>query len=603
MGESIKDLAMNDMLECGMGFYRWETEYERDLSFDQKIVLKPCFDQFNVYLDIMNTKEIDYRDGMWGGENFYYDDYTFESNWPDAEKKGFPDLDHTYNEGKICVSRYYRIKMKNDTVISIVNPFNGKPHTMYVTDFKKEAYRPLINYYREYGYDEQEDIFSWLNETNRILADRDVERKVVNWYLLTSDAILDEGEIGGEFVPIVPMLGPRYILNGHVYYDSLIRQTKDPTRLNNFVVSNYVEAMAADTIAPWITNFKKIQRHMKTWQNANNRATIALPYDEVELKDGTIDATPPIKAPKGEVPAGWANLFNMTTDAKTRTSGLPDSAAGLKGNEVSQGALELRTNNSLSNRSIFFKKRHFSDSLLGRHLESAIPVYYDSDRIVRFADIDGKTTIGRINSDDHQDGEGEYKGEFIDIKNAEVSTYITVGPSYNSLRQETTAKLAELLPYASEDYRAVIFPRLVKYLDVSNSDELYEDCMKVAPPAIRPVGEEKTPQQLEAELQQKDAQLQEAQQVNDQLNDVIMAEREKYQSQERQTQIKVNADLQKESMKQMGENQREGMSNRTDIKEAEIDAKSKIEVEMLKMIKDLNAKIDKLTITANSEVI
>ena len=56
MGESIKDLAMNDLLTCGIGAYRWETEYKNDLSFEQKIVYKPIYDKFNIYLDIMNTK-------------------------------------------------------------------------------------------------------------------------------------------------------------------------------------------------------------------------------------------------------------------------------------------------------------------------------------------------------------------------------------------------------------------------------------------------------------------------------------------------------------------------------------------------------------------
>jgi len=594
MAEAIKDMAMQDMLSCGMGAYRWETEYENDLSFQQKIVFKPCYDPFNVYLDIMNSQEIDYSDCMWGGENFYYDSEVFEENWPNAEKRGFPDLDNTYNHGKICVSKYYKIKLVNDTVVSVVNPFTNSPLTVYVSDLDKEQYRPLINYYREYGYDESQDIFAWLNETDRVLADKDVERKVVKWYLLTSKDILDKGEIGGEFVPIVPMLGPRYILNGSVYYDSLIRQTKDPVRLNNFVVSNYVEAMSADTIAPWITNYKKIKNHMKTWANANNRPTIALPYDEVELKDGSVDATPPIKAPKGEVPAGWASLFQISTEAKTRTSGLPDSALGLQGNEVSRGALELRTDNALSNRSIFFKKRHFSDQLLGRHLEKAIPVYYDTEQAVRVTDIEGRTKTAMINKENHNQGEDQYKGEFIDIKSAHVMTYITIGPSYSSLRQETTAKLAELLPFAGDRYRDVIFPQLVKYVDISNSDDLYDNCMKVAPPEIQDQ-EEKTPQQLQAEVAQLEQQLQQAQQLNEDLNKVIMSEEQKVQSQERIAQLKAQTDLKKEQVKQQSETIRERMSNQTDIKEAEIEARTDINVQLLKMMEQLNAKIDSIT--------
>lgn len=600
MAEAIKDLAMSDMLECGMGFYRWETEYERDKSFNQKIVFKPIYDKYNVYLDIMNSKEIDNSDVMWGGENLYFDTDTFEENWPDAEKKGFPDLGNQDNDGNICVSKYYRIDLEDDTVISIVNPFTGQPLIMYVSDFEKEEFGKLINYYREYGYEEKDNIYTWLKDEDKILAERDVERNRVKWYLITDSEILEDGEIGGGYIPIIPMLGPRYVLNGKVYYDSLIRQTKDPTRLNNFVISNYVEAMSADTIAPWVTNFKKIKNHMPTWANANNRPTIALPYDDIILSDGvTVDNSPPIKAPKGEVPAGWATLFQFTTDSKERTSGLPDSAAGLQGNEISGSALGIRTDNGLANRSIFFKARHFSDQLLGRQMETAIPVYYDSERAIRASDIEGRSKNAMINKESHDDGDDQYKGKFIDIKNADVMTYITVGPSFSSLRQETMAKLGELMPYAGQRYSDIIFPELVKYADVSNSDTLYDNCMKVAPEEIRE-NEEKTPQQLESENAQLKQQLEQSQQINEEMKDVLMGEKQKVQSQEKIAQLKASTDLQKEEMKQSAMLQRDRESNQTDLKQTEMVAQADINVQLLKMMGDINKKIDSITtITAN----
>jgi hypothetical protein len=594
MGESIKDLAMGDMLTCGIGAYRWETQYEDNLSFEQKIVYKPIYDKFNIYLDIMNTKEIDYSDSMWGGENLYYDIDTFEAEWPDADKKGFPDLNGQDNDGRICVSRYERIKMVNDTLVSVVNPFTQKSLNLFVSDFDTDKYRPLLNYYREYGYDESEDIFAWLTESGRILADRDVERKKVEWYLLTDSEILDKGEIGGEYIPIIPMLGPRYILEGSVYFDSQIRQAKDPVRLNNFVISNYVEAMSADTIAPWVTNYKKIKNHMNTWAHANNKPTVALPYDAVELPDGTIDASPPIKAPKGEVPAGWATLFQFTTESKERTSGLPDSAQGLQGNEVSGSALQLRTDNGLANRSIFFKKRHFSDILLGKHLEPAIPIYYDSQRLVRIADLEGRSKTAMINKEGHDQGEGEFKGKNIDIKNARFKTFITVGPSYSSLKQETTAKLAELLPYAGERYADVIFPEVVRYADISNSDALYDNCMKVAPVEIQEQ-EEKDANQLQTELQKAQQQIEGLTAQNEELEKVIMGEEQKVQSQQNIARLKSETDLRKETIKQSAETERERMSNRTDIKTTEIDAQAEINVQMLKMMEKLDAKIDSIT--------
>ena len=601
LGEDIKDSAMYDMLGCGMGFFKWETEYEKDLSFNQIIKLKPIKDPFNVYLDIMNCNEMDNSDVLWGGENLYYECEAFEEMWPDAEKESFPDLHGQYNDGRICVSRYERIEYKNDTVISIANPFTGKPLIMYITDFEKEEYIPLLNYFREYGYDQQDDIFAWLSETGRILRDKDVERPVVKWYLLSGTEILDEGETGGEFVPIIPMLGPRYVLNGSVYYDSLIRQTKDPARLSNLVISNYKETLLSDTISPWLTNWKKIKNHQNTWAQANIKPVAALPYDEIELQDGTIDNTPPVKLNKGDAPAGWATLFQFANESKERTSGLPDSAAGLQGNEVSGSALDIRTNNGLANRSIFFKKRHFADRLLGKQLEKAIPVYYDSQRVTNISNEQGTSQAVMINSESHDQGEGKFKGKFLDIKSGEFTTYITVGPSYNSLRQETTAKLAEVMSFATDRYRDVVFPELVKYADISDSDELYDNCMKVAPQEIQPQ-EEKTEQQLQSENAQLKQQLQEAQSINEEMNKIIMGEQQKVQSQERIAQLKSETDLQREEIKQRAETQRERMSNQTDIKQSEIDASAEVQVQMLKMMEELKRSINEVKQFRISEV-
>ena len=593
MGEAIKDMAMYDMLSHGMGFYKWETAYENNLSFNQKITLKPVFDSFNVYLDMMNCNEIDNSDVGWGGENLYYSHEDFEDKWPDADKISFPDLHGQYNNGNICVSRYERIEYKNDTVVSIANPFTGKVLIEYISEFDKEQYLPLMNYFREYGYESNEDLYGWLNETGRILRDKDVQRPMVKWYLLSGVEILDEGETGGEFIPIIPMLGPRYVRDGKVYFDSLIRQSKDPARLSNLVISNYKETMIADTIAPWVTNYKKIANHMGTWAQSNFKPVVALPYDDIELKDGSIDNTPPTKLTKGDVPAGWATLFQFANESKERTSGLPDSALGLQGNEVSGSALEIRTDSGLANRSIFFKKRHFSDQLLGKQWEKAIPVYYDSERLVQLGDIQGNSQNAMINTESHDQGEGEYKGEFLDIKNAKIQTYITVGPSFTSLRQESTAKLAEIMSFAPDRYREVVFPELVKYADVSDSDELYNNCMKVAPQEIQPQ-EEQNIDQLQAKTQQQEQQIEQLTAMNEELNKVLMSEQQRTQSNERIAQLKATSDLKKEEVKQRGETIREEMSNQTDIKESEIDANAEVQVQMLKMMGELKTSIENM---------
>jgi hypothetical protein len=160
------------------------------------------------------------------------------------------------------------------------------------------------------------------------------------------------------------------------------------------------------------------------------------------------------------------------------------------------------------------------------------------------------------------------------------------------------------MQYAGERYSDIIFPQFIKYADVIDSEDLYEDCMKVAPQEIRETEEEKTPQQLQAELAQAQQQIEGLTQQNEELNKVLMGEEQKVQSQENIARLKAQTELQREHEKQSAETQRERMSNLTDIKEAEINAQSRKEVELIKQsMNDLSSKMDQIVmaITAKSE--
>jgi hypothetical protein len=607
LGEAVKDMAMSDLLDCGMGWYYWTPEFESGKSFHYTLKLRPILDQLAPFADIMNTREIDGSDMEWFGFPEHYFEDEFEKNWPEAEKKSFPISDKSYGNtsevGRINVCRYYRIEYVNDTLVSVVNPFTQAPHSFHVLD-PTDKEEQLIKYFESEGYESDSDLFAWLNDSNRILADRDVQRKTVEWYLLTDSEVLDEGTIGGEFIPAVPMLGPRYEMDGKIFFDSLSRQSKGPARLNNFVISNYVETMSAQPIAPYVTDWRKIKNHLQIWSAANITPTMALPFDPVTNEDQTVDISPPMGQPQADVPAGWATLAQMSQEAKTRTSGLPDSALGLQGNEVSGDALEIRTSNSLANRSIFFKCRHLSDELLGKQLIKAIPVYWDSERLITVSNNDGDNKMAMINKEEHDQGDNEFKGKHIDIKGSELSTFITVGPSHSSLKKESMSKLLEIMQYAGERYSDVVFPEFIKYADVIDSDKLYENCMKVAPQEIRESEEEKTPQQLEAELAQSKQEIEGLTQQNQQLEKVIMGEEQKVQSQQEIAQLKAQTELEREREKQSGETNRERMSNLTDIKEAEINARSRKEIELIKQsMGDLSSKMDQIVValTAKSE--
>jgi hypothetical protein len=218
---------------------------------------------------------------------------------------------------------------------------------------------------------------------------------------------------------------------------------------------------------------------------------------------------------------------------------------------------------------------------------------YDSERLEELVEIDGSSKLAMINKEAHDKGEGQYKGKYLDIKNAKVGVYVDVGPSYGSQKKETASKTMELMSYTPPEFMAAVYPHFVKNLDMLGTDEMLEDIKKIFPPELRETDEEKTPQQLQAELQQAQQQIEQLTQVKDEMEQLLISEQQKVQSQENIARLKAQTDLQREQLKQSAETQRERMSNLTDIKESEIQAQSRKEIELIKQsMNDLSGKLD-----------
>lgn len=594
----VMDEAMDHMLSCGMGFFYLDTEYKDIYSHDQVVTVNKIDDPFSVALDIIDAKKIDYSDSEWGGWLEPYSVDQFEEMYPDGDRSSFPICDNytAFNKNNcIVVCRYYRVEKKPDSLISVADPFNAGEVLNFHLSTVEEKNAELLQFYAQNNEDfEFDNLLGWLRDTGRLLKIRHFERNVINWYILNNDQILDEGEWAGSFIPIIPMLGSKYTVSNDVYFESLIREKKPSARMYNFVVSNVSEWLSVNPVAPFTAHYKKIKGFEQIWANANNNPISVLPYREVvDEATNQVDWAPPMKLPAAEIPQGWLAAGQMAQENKTRTSGLPDSALGLQGNEVSGTALDTRTENALDNRSIFFKKRKFSTILLGKAQCDLIQKIYDSERMEELVNTDGSSQLAMINKESHDKGEGQYKGKHLDIKGAKVGVYVDTGPSYGSQKKEAAVKAEALLHKTPEIFMPAVYPHIVRNMDMLGTDEMVEDINKLLPPELRPTDEEKTPQQLETELQQATQQIEQLSQVNKEMEQLLVSEKQKVQSQENIAQLKASTDLQKEELKQSAETQRERMSNLTDIKESEIQAQSRKEIELIKQsMNDLSGKLD-----------
>jgi hypothetical protein len=66
---------------------------------------------------------------------------------------------------------------------------------------------------------------------------RESERRSVMWYKLNGVEVLDQQEWDGRYIPIIPVYGNEYDIDGKVIYSGLVRAAKDAQRLYNFMRS------------------------------------------------------------------------------------------------------------------------------------------------------------------------------------------------------------------------------------------------------------------------------------------------------------------------------------------------------------------------------
>ena len=600
LGEYVMDAAFGDMLSCGSGYSYIDTEYADNMSHNQVITLNQLEEPQNVFFDYA-CKKLDKSDARYGGWLYVVPKDTFEETYPEGLMTGFPSQDGGLlnSENGIVLCRYYKATMKSTELMSVVDPFaevvDGQaPKVLnFHIDTVKEEHPELLHYYEETNEDfDRENFRTWINNSGKILAQRDVEVRKIKWYILNNDQILDEGDWAGKYIPIIPQFGAKYILDGSVYYDSLNRESKDPARMYNYFISNMSEILAVQPVASYMGVAEKFEGYENIWDGSNNNPKVRLPYNKVDLGNGQYDTSPPIKMMSNDVPAGMLATAQVAEGDKQKTSGLHDSYSGGQGQEVSGEAIIARTDNSLSNVSVFFEARRFATILLGKVLVDLIPKIYDAPRMQQIIDADGSEKLAMINQEEHDQGDGEYKGKFLNFKGADFGVYVDVGPSYESQKKENQAIMLEMMRNTPPEYIPAVILDVYKNLDISNSDQIAENIKKLRPQILNVEEGEKTPDQLQAEVAQKDQQIQQLTAVNDEYKDIIDGQKVKSASDKEIAVIRTQADIQKEGIKQQGETQRTMQDNQTDLRQTKIESETDIQVELIKQMKAMSDKFD-----------
>jgi Phage P22-like portal protein len=265
-------------------------------------------------------------------------------------------------------------------------------------------------------------------------------------------------------IPVIRCPG-RYInIEGRKKFQSLIRHSKDAQRSYNSRASDMIERSALLPKAPYLVTEAMIKGYENEWNQANVASRPYLPYNVDKNAEGGM----PFRTPPLDLPQGAMALAQMSIQDIQATIGYFDPALGNAEdmNRVSGKALVQHTKRSDLGSYEFIDGYSSAMQLTWEMFVDMIPTVMDSERVARIIGHDGIEKMVTVNQEDPNTGD-----IMIDLSKGSYDVEVTIGPSFQSARQEaldTLISFAEAMPQNAP----LIADLIAKNIDTPDAQEM-----------------------------------------------------------------------------------------------------------------------------------
>ena len=502
------DTAVDNAVSSGIGYIRVGIDYAYDDTFDLDITIDRVINPLSIYPDPWATS----ADG---------------SDWNDA-----------FVTDRISREEFKR-KYGSEAAVDFDDDGWTNGNTQWVNDdgvliaewwHREEVEREIHllsddNVYTAEQIEENEELQELLaTGVLEIVRSRQSKTHKVTQYIMSGKDILETNDWPGRYIPIVPVYGDEFCIEGKRYHLSLIHHAKDAQRMFNFWRTQATELTALAPRTPWVGPKGAFDSDSGRWATANTKSHPYLEYD---------GGTPPQRQPiDGGVAAGSLQEALNASDDMKAIVGIHDASMGARSNETSGKAIIARQREG--DVSTF----HFIDNLArairhtGRIIIDLIPHVYNEARIVRVLGEDGKEETRAINQETpalDEDGNAivdENDAAMMAIYDLTAGKYdlaVDAGPSFTTKREEAATQMTELIR-TYPDAAPIMMDILARNLDWPGADEIAKRFEK-----MNPINQQELPPEVQKQLQELKEAVQALQHENRQLKDDTTLEHEKIQ--------------------------------------------------------------------------
>lgn len=423
--DTAYDTAFSNAVRMGWGYWRINTDYVREDSFDQEIFIEPIDSPFTVYFD-PNSVLPDGSDANYCLITTVLDKKIFRDMYPDADDGANFQQRSTGDSTAAWVT-------KEDIRLAEYFYFEREKARLFLLSDGSTMFADGDDF-------EQRVAAAGL----MVVSSRESYRKVLKWIKMTAMEVLEERTLPNRYIPVVPCYGAQVVVEGKRKKYGLVRFAKDPQRMYNFWRTSMTESVALAPKAKWLLAEGQDEGHENEWALANIKSTPVLRYKQTDIEGR--QAPVPTRIQPEPPPDG------IMTSAAAIASDLQMVIGILDPNQLPSGNISGKAIQGQQSQ-VDLNNFHFYDNLTrslkhtGRIILDLIPHIYDTQRVMRIIGDDGQPDLVTVN-------QMAATGEILNnITVGQYDVIMDAGPGYLSRRQAAVDSMAPLMTTNAELFK------------------------------------------------------------------------------------------------------------------------------------------------------
>ncbi len=432
------DLAAEQAIVGGEGYFRIIAEYVDNKSFSKDLRILPIRNMFTVFMDPSSVMPSGI-DQTWCIISTKIKRQEYKLHYPNAANVNWYDegrdisrLDWE-NKEEVRLAEYFRIREISEKLYLLRGP-NGEEFTRFESEMPRneETKRFSLSHATE-----------WLAARRiQIVNSRDSSKRQVEWFRLNGLTVIERQIIPGEYIPVFRVEGNTVDIDGKIRRRGMVEAMMDPQRMVNYGEVAKIKRLGLSPKAPWVAAEGQLDGHPE-WEDANLKPYPALVYKPVTVNTGMGDVLlpPPERQMPPQIEAGFSEFVAGMRSNLMAVSGMPNEPGqDQEGIVVSGKAISKRQ--WLSDQSHFQYYENLTQAIAQcwRVMVSWIPIYFSDERMQRIIGEDTTPTMVRINAKD--DGTDRVKN---DLSIGKYDIVIDTGPGYETKREEGAENLLAML--------------------------------------------------------------------------------------------------------------------------------------------------------------